>query len=76
MSWIKCSDQMPTYGEEVVVHVLLKDDELMYWMPASYHQLLKKAWWIPQREAFVVDGIEDALHLITHWQPLPEPPEN
>lgn len=74
MKWISVEDGLPKFAEETVVHVLLKDDEKGFWFPARYDQLLEKAWWIPQREAFVVDGVEDAIHLITHWMPLPEPP--
>lgn len=75
MSWISVDDRLPEYSEETVIHILLKDDEKGFWCPARYDQLLEKAWWIPQRQAFVFDGVEDALHMITHWQMLPEPPK-
>ena len=74
MIWISVEESLPKFKEETVVHVLLKDDGKGFWLPARYDQLLEKAWWIPQREAFVVDGVEDAIHLITHWQQLPLPP--
>ncbi|MEG1232316.1 MAG: DUF551 domain-containing protein [Acinetobacter sp.] len=73
--WIDVNSELPKFKEETVVHVLLKDNEKGFWLPARYDQLLEKAWWIPQRETFVVDGVEDAIHLITHWMPLPEPPK-
>lgn len=73
--WISVNDRLPEFEEETVLHVLLKDDGLGVWLPARYDQLLEKAWWIPQREIFVYGGIENALHLITHWKPLPEPPK-
>ena len=57
-----------------MLHVLLKDDGIDFWLPARYDQLLEKAWWIPQRETFAYGGVEDALHLVTHWMPLPDPP--
>lgn len=74
-NWIDVNDRLPELDDETVIHVLLKDNGLGFWLPARYDQLLEKAWWIPQREAFVYDGVEDAQHLITHWQQLPEPPQ-
>ena len=73
--WIRIENGLPNFTDETVVHVLLKDDGLRCWLPARYDQLLEKAWWIPQRETFVVDGVEDAMYLISHWMPLPEPPK-
>ncbi|MFZ2795551.1 MAG: DUF551 domain-containing protein [Prolixibacteraceae bacterium] len=75
-SWISVKDKLPHFDEETVVFFLLKDGGLGYWLPARYDQLLEKAWWIPQRETFVYVGIEDALHMITHWQPFPLPPKD
>ena len=75
IEWINIEAGLPNFTEETVVHVLLKDDGAGFWLPARYDQLLEKAWWIPQRETFVVDGVEDAIHLISHWMPLPEPPK-
>ena len=74
--WVDVEDKLPNFKEETVVHILLKDDGMGFWLPARYDQLLEKAWWIPQRETFVYDGVEDALHMITHWQPLPLPPKD
>ena len=73
--WIIIENGLPNFTDETVVYVLLKDDGLRCWLPARYDQLLEKAWWIPQRETFVVDGVEDAMYLISHWMPLPEPPK-
>ena len=75
-SWISVKDKLPHFDEGTVVFFLLKDGGLGYWLPARYDQLLEKAWWIPQRETFVYVGIEDALHMITHWQPFPLPPKD
>ena len=75
IEWINIEAGLPNFTEETVVHVLLKDDGTGFWLPARYDQLLEKAWWIPQRETFVVVGVEDAIHLIGHWMPLPEPPK-
>ena len=75
-SWINVKDKLPHFDEETVVFFLLKDGGLGYWLPARYDQLLEKVWWIPQRETFVYVGIEDALHMITHWQPFPLPPKD
>lgn len=73
MKWISVEEK-PKFEDETVVLVLLKEYENAFWLPARYDQLLEKAWWIPQREAFVYDGVEDAKHMITHWMPLPQPP--
>ena len=73
-NWISVEDRLPEFKEETVLHVLLKDDGIDFWLPARYDQLLEKAWWIPQRETFAYGGVEDALHLVTHWMPLPDPP--
>lgn len=74
--WVNVESRLPDFAEETVVHVLLKDSGSESWLPARYDQLLEKAWWIPQREAFTYDGVDDAIHLITHWMPLPAPPKD
>ena len=73
-NWISVDDQLPNYKEEVHVLILLKED--YDWFPKSYAQRVDKAWWLPQRECFVFEDVEDAKHLITHWMPLPESPED
>ena len=71
--WIKCSERLPETQEETKIFVLLKEQDTP-WMPETYEQRIKKATWIPQRSIFVIACIEDAIHLIDHWQPLPLPP--
>lgn len=75
MEWISVEDIPNNFQEETKVIVLLKGND-DGWIPESYADRIDKAWWLPQREAFVFEDVEDAKHLITHWMPLPEPPKN
>lgn len=63
--WIKCSERMPPQGEMVICY-------------SSYYQqvqnmtlrLSNERWWSD------IDGDWQGLHkdVISHWMPLPEPP--
>lgn len=74
MEWISVEDIPTDFKEETKVLVLLKENNNC-WLPERYADRIDKAWWLPQREAFVFEDVEDAKHLITHWMPLPEPPK-
>lgn len=74
MEWIDVGNKPKDFEIETRIFVLLKECE-ENWFHDSYDYRIKKAWWIPQRQIFVVGGVEDAKHLITHWMPLPQPPK-
>lgn len=80
-NWIKCSKRLPDFkeGGEIFLEsepVLIFTDnkeiykarlvELLYRIPP------KKEWWIDQQSD---DAEPLKMEKITHWQPLPEPPE-
>ena len=62
MSWIKCIDEMPEDGQEVLIYIgkqrLVAEKCKVFGFIDSL-----------DREALRTD-------MITHWQPLPDPPEN
>lgn len=73
-NWISVENAPTEFQEETKVLVLLKQVD-SGWIPESYADRIDKAWWLPQREAFSFEDVEDAKHLISHWMPLPEPPK-
>lgn len=73
-NWISVENPPSEFQEETKVFVLMKEN-LGDWFPDSYANRIKKAWWLPQREAFVFEDADDAKHLFTHWMLLPEPPK-
>lgn len=74
MKWNSLKDCLPDFDEETQILCLMMDEQKGFWFPKSYPDLIEKGWWIPQREIFIVDGVEDAIHLISHWMLLPPPP--
>lgn len=74
MEWIDKDNKPKDFEIETRIFVLLKECK-ENWFHENYAYRIKKAWWIPQRQIFVVAGVEDAKHLITHWMPLPPPPK-
>lgn len=63
--WIKCEDRMPEKSEKVFVH--LKNG------------IMTAVWYSSKYRKFnCFDDIEPggyAFNDVTHWMPLPEPPE-
>lgn len=58
--WISVKDRQPESNKEVLVCLLY----------GSGKQVIKISYWNPRVECFD-DFLED---IITHWQPLPNPP--
>lgn len=60
--WIKCSERMPGHGEDVLVHC-----RGGYIYTSKYNSA---------SVMFVCDdeGVVSCVD-VTHWQPLPEPPQ-
>jgi hypothetical protein len=74
--WISVKDRLPDYKWEMKVLVLLTEEFIKTQRWVSYYEdRLEKAWWKGQCECFSYEDIEDANHIITHWMPLPSPPE-
>lgn len=60
--WISVKDRLPDYAKDVIVY-----DELG-WVYPAYHTFAE-CW----RYSFTS---KRCSHKITHWMPLPEPPES
>lgn len=64
MNWIKCSDKMPPFHEDVLVCV----DEDGYWdYDVGYINEARKEWSLKS-------GIYD-IYEVSHWAILPEKPQ-
>lgn len=61
-NWIKCSDRLPHNTKKV----LCIDEE--QWMEVGRFDIRENKWW------FLYCGYRTNSY-VTHWQPLPEPPE-
>jgi hypothetical protein len=60
--WIKCSEKTPPLGEEVLVY--------------TSSDTLELAWHDPDFPPYMFrDGWLDKVTGVTHWMPLPNPPE-
>lgn len=66
MNWISVNDRLPEEGEEVLV--VLKSDRVFYYIAELTINAPYPFWWSQDRGLFTLDEI-------THWMPLPEPPE-
>lgn len=68
--WIKCSDQMPKYGQEIIV--LLVDRTVTsatrYWQIEGDLSWEKSLW-------STLGGDNICGNMVIKWQPLPEPPK-
>lgn len=60
--WIKCEDRLPNECDTVLLYV--NDDEYPY---------IVTGWLDTDRE--FSDGKNCLSDYVTHWQPLPQPPE-
>lgn len=73
--WIKCSDRLPKVGERVLATVSvgsvmgLKSMSLICWMIPSNCEGGKD--WDLQSIPILL-----SVKIITHWMPLPSPPED
>lgn len=64
--WVKCSERMPEEGKDVIVY-----DDLEQVHEGCYFQYGDRTVWeIPSYNPSYYDEVN-----VTHWMPLPEPPE-
>ena len=74
MDWIKCSEKLPEHHEEVIFYVKSREKCFCGYFESipKYRSLNKnkKNFFYENLDDWWFDG-ED----ITHWMPLPKPPE-
>lgn len=60
--WIKCSEQMPMACRDVII--------------TDRDMVARVAWFNDRNDAWYVTGVGwFPRYEVTHWMPLPEPPE-
>lgn len=64
VDWIKCSERMPELGDDMIVFA---DGIVM----SGVSYVKKKGFYI---QALEYDD-DETIDNVTHWQPLPEPPQ-
>jgi hypothetical protein len=62
MEWIKCSERMPEFAQDVFCFNLYKQ-----YMIGSVTKI--------NNDNYVCEGYFAKLFSVTHWMPLPEPPK-
>lgn len=60
MEWIKCSDRLPEEGISVIIYI--------GFVTTGFYQ---EEWFY---DSYDLDD-DDLDHEVTHWMPLPKPPE-
>ena len=65
-NWIKCSERMPGDSGDVIVYSKSKKVCNGYWFGWTAEE---KKWYLACGE------FEGPCEDVTHWQPLPEPPQ-
>jgi hypothetical protein len=72
MEWISVNDRLPTVFEIVLVFCE-HDNAYFHFSGTTYraiYNVTRKKW------VMEIDAIEKMRLTITHWMPLPEPPES
>lgn len=76
-NWIKCSERMPPFSQMVVAFA--SDSVCVGWLDCIDKD---GDWWFqsavvqPRMQAVRDDRAYYGLRGVTHWQPLPEPPND
>lgn len=66
--WIPVTERLPPIGEEVIVFA--DRTTIRIWSLERYHPTIADVFW--ERE----DGYHEDTDVVTHWMPLPQPPES
>ena len=69
MTWIKCSSRMPEDDDSVLVYSR-KFETFSIAFHMGKNRVMKEGWYVIEE-----NGYAGNIRHVTHWMPLPEPPE-
>lgn len=69
MEWIKCSEQMPEAGDEVLVWGKWSTVPFVGWLSPLGEWMANKEFVECRGDCVIVSSIEQSM--VTHWMPLP-----
>ena len=67
--WIRCSEQLPPDNEPVLAVVWARGENMRFEGGYCFAEYCGEEGW------FIEDWPELEIERVTHWMPLPEPPE-
>jgi len=73
--WISVKDRLPEDGQQVIIFIFVENGAVSERGTSSDYKDMKIAHHQPSNRWYSYDNGMVSSHAVTHWMPLPEPPE-